>query len=96
MEQYGEILKRLAANLRDYRNASGRSQEDLAHGAGITVRAYGAIERGTTMDPGLQTVHALATALGIDIGDLIVRKRPGPRPSALKRGRKKKLGTRSR
>jgi len=91
VEQYGEVLERLAENLLDYRNGAGRSQEDVAHAAGLTVRAYGAIERGTTMDPGLQTVHALATALGVEIGDLLVRKRPGPKPSPLKRGRKPTL-----
>lgn len=88
--RYHLLLRRLAENLRDYRNAAERSQEDLAHAAGLTVRAYGSIERGTTMDPGLQTIHALATALGIDIGDLLLQKRPGPKPSALKRGRKAK------
>ena len=86
--QYGRLLRRLAENLRDYRNAASRSQEDVAHAAGITVRAFGSIERGKTMDPGLQTLHALATALGIEIGDLLVRKRPGSKPAPLKRGRK--------
>ena len=86
--RYPQLLKRLADNLRDYRNDAARSQEDVAHAAGLTVRAYGSIERGKTIDPGLQTIHALATALGLDIGDLLLERRPGPRPAPMKKGRK--------
>ena len=93
--QFPALLHLLAENVRDYRHAAGRSQEDVAHAAGLTVRAYGSIERGETGNPGLETLHAVASALGIELADLVVRRRPGPKPKPVKRGRKPKPKRRS-
>jgi transcriptional regulator with XRE-family HTH domain len=86
--RFSALLRVLAANTRDFRLAAARTQEDLAHHAGLTVRAYAAIERGQTGNPSLTSVHAIAETLGLDIVDLLTKREGGPKPPALKRGRK--------
>ncbi|MFC0597627.1 ATP-binding protein [Streptomyces palmae] len=53
---FGELLRRL-------RTGAGFSQEELAHAAGVSVRAVANMERGRTRGPQRRTVQALATAL---------------------------------
>jgi len=48
------------------RALAGLTQEELAHAAGISLRAIGDMERGRTRGPQRRTVQALATALGLD------------------------------
>lgn len=52
--------------LRNYREAAGLSQEQLAERAGLTASAIGALERGERRRPYPQTVQLLATALKLD------------------------------
>src|ERR671919_925103 len=54
------------ARLRRLRNASGLSQEELAHRAGLTPNAVGTLERGERRRPYPNTVRALAEALDLD------------------------------
>jgi transcriptional regulator with XRE-family HTH domain len=56
----------------------GRSQESLAHDAGITVGALARIERGET-NPTWTTVRRIADALGVTLVQLAraVEKRRG-------------------
>ncbi|MFD8706754.1 tetratricopeptide repeat protein [Kitasatospora sp. NPDC059648] len=49
-----------------HRMAAGLTQEDLAAGAGVSLRALGDMERGRTRGPQRRTVRALAAALGLD------------------------------
>jgi transcriptional regulator with XRE-family HTH domain len=86
--QFRALLKVLAQNTRNFRLGAARTQEDVAHHAGLTVRAYAAIERGQTGNPSLASLHAIAKTLGLDIVDLLTRREGGPRPPPLKRGRK--------
>lgn len=51
--------------LRELRTDAGLSQERLAHGAGVSVRALADLERGRTTGPQRRTVEALAAALGL-------------------------------
>ncbi|MFJ1868789.1 helix-turn-helix domain-containing protein [Streptomyces sp. NPDC088097] len=55
--------------LHGLRTAVGLSQEDLAHAAGVSVRALSYMERGHTRGPQRRTVRALATALGLDAAE---------------------------
>ncbi|MFI5534636.1 helix-turn-helix domain-containing protein [Kitasatospora sp. NPDC051853] len=48
------------------RRGAGLSQEDLAHAAGVSVRALSYLEQGRSRGPQRRTVQALATALGLD------------------------------
>jgi predicted ATPase/DNA-binding XRE family transcriptional regulator len=57
------------ARLRRLREASGLSQEALAHRAGLTPNAVGNLERGERRRPYPNTVRALAEALDLDDAD---------------------------
>ncbi|MFC7219521.1 ATP-binding protein [Streptomyces polyrhachis] len=64
-----------AALLRTHRSRAGLSQEDVAHRAGVSVRALADMERGRTRGPQRRTVAALIAALAL----------PGPDAAALER-----------
>ncbi|MCX5206139.1 helix-turn-helix domain-containing protein [Streptomyces sp. NBC_00237] len=53
-------------HLHGLRTRAGLSQEDLAHAAGVSVRALSDLERGRARGPQRRTVEALATALKLD------------------------------
>ncbi|WP_237693739.1 helix-turn-helix transcriptional regulator [Streptomyces sp. SID2888] len=65
----------LAQNLRRYRRAKGLSQEQLAHRASLSVGPIRKIEQG---DDGvrMETLHAIARALGVKTSDLMAVVRP--------------------
>ncbi|MEW2135542.1 tetratricopeptide repeat protein [Streptomyces sp. NPDC005409] len=56
---FGEHLLRL-------RTDAGQTQEELAHAAGVSVRALSDMERGRSRGPQRRTVAALAAALGLN------------------------------
>ncbi|MET8628042.1 tetratricopeptide repeat protein [Kitasatospora sp. NPDC004669] len=58
----GEFCRLLAG----YRVEAGLTQEELAAGAGVSLRALGDMERGRTRGPQRRTVQALAAALRLD------------------------------
>lgn len=64
--------RRLAAVLRRAREDQGRSQEALAHDAGLTVNALSRIERAQA-NPAWTTVLQIATALGLSLSELARR-----------------------
>ncbi|MGW5673926.1 helix-turn-helix domain-containing protein [Streptomyces sp. NPDC003860] len=64
----------LAENLRRYRRARGLSQEQLAHRAGLSVGPVRRIEQGDDRVR-METLHALARALGVKTSALMT---PGP------------------
>lgn len=53
----------LGAALRGYRVAAGLTQEELARGSGISVRAISDIERGRTTRPFMRSIRLLADAM---------------------------------
>ncbi|MBD0669348.1 multiprotein-bridging factor 1 family protein, partial [Streptomyces sp. CBMA156] len=74
--------------LRGLRTRARLSQEQLAHAAGVSVRALADMERGRTRGPQRRTVQALARALDLGSGDTEALEgaaspgRPRPRPVA--------------
>lgn len=60
----------LAAALRRLREATGRTQEQVAHDARITTGALSKIETATTT-PSWGTVRQIADALGVSLADLV-------------------------
>ncbi|MEX2549087.1 MAG: XRE family transcriptional regulator [Nitriliruptoraceae bacterium] len=66
----GELRQRVATSVRDLRARSGRSLADLASAAGIGKSTLHAIEAGEA-NPGIETLWALARALGVPFGDLL-------------------------
>jgi transcriptional regulator with XRE-family HTH domain len=63
------IVKRLATNVRVYRQQLGLSQSELARRAGVSKAALSQLENATT-NPTVETVWALAQALGRPFTDL--------------------------
>ena len=59
----------LGTVIRELRAKSGKTQEAVAHTAGITVAHLSAIERGHA-NPTWGTVVAIATALGSSMGEI--------------------------
>jgi transcriptional regulator with XRE-family HTH domain len=64
--------RRLATVLRSEREAQGRSQEALAHDAGLTVNALSRIERAQA-NPAWTTVLQIADALDLTLAELARR-----------------------
>ena len=58
----------LASVLRTTREAQGRSQESLAHAAGISVNSLRRLEYGES-NPTWTTVRALVEALGLSVAE---------------------------
>ncbi|AZM87139.1 NB-ARC domain-containing protein [Streptomyces sp. W1SF4] len=67
------------------RTGAGLSQEELAHDAGVSVRALSYMEGGHTRGPQRRTVQALAAALGLDAAGALELERAAslgrPRPA---------------
>jgi transcriptional regulator with XRE-family HTH domain len=65
-----ELRARVARTVAELRARSGRSLADLAAAAGIGKSTLHAIESGDA-NPGIETLWALAGALGVPFGDLL-------------------------
>lgn len=59
----------LAAVLRDIRTSQDRSQEFVAHEAGLTAAAFGRVERAQS-DPSWSTVVRVADVLGVSLAEV--------------------------
>lgn len=60
----------LSANLKQYRDKYGISQEELALAAGISTRGYGEIERGK-VNTALDKIDKLADVTGLSPNQLL-------------------------
>jgi len=70
-EAYDEAaLKRLAKAVSGNRKAAGKTQEDLAYEAGVSVRHLQNLEAGN-LNPGYLTLVAIASALFMPVSDLL-------------------------
>jgi transcriptional regulator with XRE-family HTH domain len=61
----------LAERIRSLRESAGLSQEGLATQCGLTKQAVQLIEAGRRSNPQVNTVSALAKALGVTVEELI-------------------------
>jgi transcriptional regulator with XRE-family HTH domain len=64
------LRRRIATTVREHRSRAGRSLADLAAAAGIGKSTLHAIESGDA-NPGIETLWALARALGVPFGQLL-------------------------
>lgn len=76
-----QYARQLGVNLARAREASGLSQERIAHAAGISTFTYRKLEKGesnpgTPANPQLRTLVALAEVLDIQLLELLPRKAP--------------------
>lgn len=67
-----DVVARCAANLRRLRSQRGISLSELARGSGVAKGTLSRIEAGQG-NPTLETLWALADALGVSFGDLVGR-----------------------
>ena len=61
----------LAERIKSLRESAGHSQEGLAAKCGLTKQAVQLIEAGRRVNPQVNTVSALAKALGVTVEELI-------------------------
>ncbi len=66
----------LADNVRKYRRAAGLTQESLAESAGVSLSVVRKVEQGG--DARVETLHALARALGVSTSALFATETPKP------------------
>lgn len=66
----GRARRQVGENIRRLREARGWTQEDLAEHSGLAPAHIGRIERGE-LDCGINTLEALALALGVDLSRLV-------------------------
>lgn len=67
-----DLKEVMAINLRRIRHVKKMTQEELADGAGLSVRYVGAIERGD-VSASVTVLGRIAQALGVEAADLIKR-----------------------
>jgi transcriptional regulator with XRE-family HTH domain len=90
-EKTMETLMAFGDRLKELREAAGMSQEALARAANISTSAVSKLEQ-KLVDPGWQTVQALARALGVTC-QAFESDAPDDQPEApppAKKGRKRK------
>ena len=63
----------IADRIRAAREATGRTQEDVARASGLTLKAYGQIERGAIQDPHISSLTKIGRALDVPISELLDR-----------------------
>lgn len=68
----GDVRRALGKNLRRARERAGLTQEAVAERSGVHPTEVSRIESGKR-DPRISTVEALAEAVGVSVGDLLVR-----------------------
>jgi len=68
------IRKILASNIRQYRQRKALSQENLAEICGLHRTYVGSVERGER-NVTLSTLEVLASALGVSVPNLLVKKK---------------------
>ncbi|QPF90839.1 helix-turn-helix domain-containing protein [Bradyrhizobium commune] len=72
-----DLKEVMAINLRRIRHVKKMTQEELADGAGLSVRYVGAIER-ADVSASVTVLGRIAKALGVEAADLIKRTAAHP------------------
>lgn len=80
-DPWERYARELGINLNRAREASGLSQERVAHAAGISTFTYRKLEKGesnpgTSANPRLKTLVVLAEVLNVELTGLLPRKMP--------------------
>jgi len=70
MDKKNKVLNQFGERVRDLRKLKALSQEELAHRAGLHRTYIGMIER-AEKNITLINIHKIATALGVEIKNLI-------------------------
>ncbi|HEV2146289.1 MAG TPA: helix-turn-helix transcriptional regulator [Longimicrobiaceae bacterium] len=70
MEQRRQIARNFASRVKALRQARGWNQVELAGKAGVHRNFINRIEKGTQI-PSILIAHDMATALGVELGELL-------------------------
>lgn len=70
----GKEPSALAKGIKSLRERAGLSQQALAIAAGLSISVLSKLEQGTNENPRVNTVRALAKALGVAMEDLFKEK----------------------
>jgi len=65
-----ELRKLVGSRIRELRRARGLTQESLGERAGLSYKFIGEVERGMA-NPTLDTLAGIATALDVDVPELV-------------------------
>ena len=71
MERHQDLEISFGAVLRERRTLAGLSQERLAEAAGLHRNYIGLVERAAN-SPSLSAIAAIASALGVEVSDLVI------------------------
>jgi transcriptional regulator with XRE-family HTH domain len=64
----------LAERIRAERKAKQLTQQELAHRAGMSLRAYISLELGEALDPHISTLRRIASGLDLPVEELLTGK----------------------
>lgn len=64
-------MANIADNIRKFRKKAGLSQDKLAREADVAYNTVVKIESGENPNPTIDTLKKIASALDVDVGDLI-------------------------
>jgi transcriptional regulator with XRE-family HTH domain len=79
----------LGERIKEARQQRGLTQEQLARRSGLTLNAYGDIERGRITDPHYSSLRGIARGLGITVAELVEESAPkAEAPSSSEAGAK--------
>ena len=80
-------LKRIGFGIKTARLRRNMSQQELAVKAHLSMSLVSQIEQGKKTDPRMSTVTALATALGVNVGELTGVASTPKKPRPKRRGK---------
>ena len=67
----------ISRNLKNLRNKTGLSQDQMARKANMSLSTYLKVENGVTPNPSIQTLLTIAEALDISLDELVGRNMQG-------------------
>jgi transcriptional regulator with XRE-family HTH domain len=84
-----ELIMPIGERLKRLRTAKGMTQLELSRATGLSLSIIAQLEQGDTANPRLNTVKALAKAIGCSLDELAGDDQAEGPPEPPKRGRRK-------
>lgn len=86
-DDFSLLVERVAERTRQLREAGKLSQEQLAGRAKLHPTYIGQFERRERKNPSLETLHKIATGLGVTVQELLGEEELAPKEDVLERER---------
>jgi transcriptional regulator with XRE-family HTH domain len=81
-----DLMSVVGENVKRLRKAAGKTQQEVAMAAGLSMSIVSQIEQGTNQDPRGSTLRAIARVLGTTIDELLAEPTEPPHRRRLKDG----------